>query len=111
MYGKYKEDLKESVRDSTKYIQDGVEKMGNSYLNEALGQATSARITLLDPKGNVLFDSLEDSAELENHSNRPLFFRHEGYPHLPALPHSKNSVWTGFLNIAVIPHSHFFLPE
>ena len=51
MYGKYNEDLKESVRDSTKYIQDGVEKMGNSYLDEALGQATSARITLLDPKG------------------------------------------------------------
>ena len=77
MYGKYNEDLKESVRDSTKYIQDGVEKMGNSYLDEALGQATSARITLLDPKGNVLFDSLEDSAELENHSNRPEFIQAE----------------------------------
>ena len=77
MYEKYNEDLKESVRDSTKYIQDGVEKMGNSYLDEALGQATSARITLLDPKGNVLFDSLEDSAELENHSNRPEFIQAE----------------------------------
>ena len=71
MYGKYNEDLKESVRDSLKYVQDGVEKMGNSYLDDALGKATSARITLLDPKGNVLFDSLENSAELENHSNRP----------------------------------------
>ena len=68
MYGKYNEDLKESVRDSLKYVQDGVEKMGNSYLDDALGKATSARITLLDPKGNVLFDSLENSAELENHS-------------------------------------------
>lgn len=73
MYGKYNEDLKESVRDSLKYVQDGVEKMGNSYLDDALGKATSARITLLDPKGNVLFDSLENSAELENHSNRPEF--------------------------------------
>ena len=51
MYGKYNEDLKESVRDSLKYVQDGVEKMGNSYLDDALGKATSARITLLDPKG------------------------------------------------------------
>lgn len=50
MYGKYNEDLKESVRDSLKYVQDGVEKMGNSYLDDALGKATSARITLLDPK-------------------------------------------------------------
>ena len=80
MYGKYNEDLKESVRDSTKYIQDGVEKMGNSYLDEALGQATSARITLLDPKGNVLFDSLEDSAELENHSNRHYAIYHVNAP-------------------------------
>ena len=32
MYSKYNEDLKESVRDSTKYVQDGVEKMGTSYL-------------------------------------------------------------------------------
>lgn len=55
MYGKYNEDLKESVRDSMKYVQDGVEKMGNSYLDDALGKATSARITLLGPKGNVLF--------------------------------------------------------
>ena len=66
MYGKYNEDLKESVRDSLKYVQDGVEKMGNSYLDDALGKATSARITLLDPKGNVLFDSLmETSCVLE----------------------------------------------
>ena len=81
MYGKYNEDLKESVRDSLKYVQDGVEKMGNSYLDDALGKATSARITLLDPKGNVLFDSLENSAELENHSNRPEFIQaeKEGY--------------------------------
>ena len=43
MYGKYNEDLKESVRDSLKYVQDGVEKMGNSYLDDALGKATSAR--------------------------------------------------------------------
>ena len=89
MYGKYNEDLKESVRDSTKYIQDGVEKMGNSYLDEALGQATSARITLLDPKGNVLFDSLEDSAELENHSNRPEFIQAEKSGYAESLRYSE----------------------
>ena len=89
MYEKYNEDLKESVRDSTKYIQDGVEKMGNSYLDEALGQATSARITLLDPKGNVLFDSLEDSAELENHSNRPEFIQAEKSGYAETLRYSE----------------------
>ena len=47
MYSKYNEDLKQSVRDSTKYIQDSVEKMGESYLDKDLGKASAARITLL----------------------------------------------------------------
>ena len=89
MYGKYNEDLKESVRDSMKYVQDGVEKMGNSYLDNALGKATSARITLLDPKGNVLFDSLENSAELENHSNRPEFIQAEKNGYAESLRYSE----------------------
>ena len=89
MYSKYNEDLKESVRDSTKYIQDGVEKMGTSYLDEALGKATSARITLLDPEGNVLFDSLEDSSELSNHSNRPEFIQAEKNGYAESLRYSE----------------------
>ena len=81
MYSKYNEDLKQSVRDSTKYIQDSVEKMGESYLDKYLGKASAARITLLDSEGNVLFDSLEDPTELANHSNRPEFIQaeKEGY--------------------------------
>lgn len=81
MYSKYNEDLKQSVRDSTKYIQDSVEKMGESYLDKDLGKASAARITLLDSEGNVLFDSLEDPTELANHSNRPEFIQaeKEGY--------------------------------
>ena len=89
MYSKYNEDLKDSVRDSTKYIQDGVEKMGNSYLDEALGKATSARITLLDREGNVLFDSVEDSSELENHSNRPEFIQAEKNGYAESLRYSE----------------------
>lgn len=81
MYSKYNEDLKDSVRDSTKYVQDGIEKMGDSYLDKALGDATSARITLLDSDGNVLYDSVENTSELENHSNRPEFIeaKKDGY--------------------------------
>lgn len=70
MYSKYNEDLKQSVRDSIRYIQNGVEKMGDSYLDKKLDEASAARITLLDGEGNVLFDSLENPAMLENHSNR-----------------------------------------
>ena len=89
MYSKYNEDLKESVRDSTKYVQDGVEKMGITYLDKNLGKATSARITLLDPDGNVLFDSLEDSSELANHSNRPEFIQAEKDGYAESLRYSE----------------------
>ena len=77
MYSKYNEDLKQSVRDSIRYIQNGVEKMGDSYLDKKLDEASAARITLLDGEGNVLFDSLENPAALENHSNRPEFIEAE----------------------------------
>lgn len=89
MYSKYNEDLKDSVRDSTKYIQDGVEKMGITYLDKELGNATSARITLLDPDGNVLFDSIEDSLELANHSNRPEFIQAEKDGYAESLRYSE----------------------
>ena len=39
MYSKYNEDLKQSVRDSIRYIQNGVEKMGDSYLDKKLDEA------------------------------------------------------------------------
>ena len=77
MYSKYNEDLKQSVRDSIRYIQNGVEKVGDSYLDKELNEASAARITLLDGEGNVLFDSLENPAVLENHSNRPEFIEAE----------------------------------
>lgn len=89
MYSKYNEDLKQSVRDSTKYIQDGVEKMGDSYLDKELGKASSARITLLDSEGDVLFDSLEDPSELANHSNRPEFIQAEKNGYAESLRYSE----------------------
>lgn len=81
MYSKYNADLKESVRDSLKYVQDAVEKMGEDYLDKEIGDATSARITLLDTEGNVLYDSVERPEELPNHSDRPEFVTavQEGY--------------------------------
>lgn len=36
---------------------------------------TNSRITLLDEDGTVLFDSVKDAKELENHGNRPEFVK------------------------------------
>ena len=43
MYQKYNEDLKQSVRDDTIYIKDGIEKMGEEYLNDNPGKETAVR--------------------------------------------------------------------
>ena len=42
-----------------------------------VGDATSSRITLLGKDGQVLFDSIENPKEMENHSNRPEFIEAE----------------------------------
>nr|WP_296040665.1 ATP-binding protein [uncultured Blautia sp.] len=73
MYQKYNEDLKQSVRDDTIYIQDGIKKMGEEYLNDNPGKETAVRITLLDPYGKVLYDSIEDASKMQSHSDRPEF--------------------------------------
>ncbi len=42
-------------------------------LSKALSQISSTRITFIDINGNVLGDSDEDPAEMENHADRPEF--------------------------------------
>lgn len=71
MYDKFNTSMKQGVRDEVEYIRVGVEEFGNEYLTKRLGKATSSRITLTDPEGEVLFDSETDPKELPNHSTRP----------------------------------------
>jgi two-component system phosphate regulon sensor histidine kinase PhoR len=40
-------------------------------LSKDVGLSTSMRVTLIDPEGNVLGDSHEDPAKMDNHANRP----------------------------------------
>lgn len=40
-------------------------------LSKDVGLSTSMRVTLIDPAGNVLGDSHEDPAKMDNHANRP----------------------------------------
>lgn len=75
MYQKYNDDLKQSVRDDAVYIKDGIQKMGEQYLKDNPGEETAVRITLLDPSGKVLYDSMEDESKMQNHSNRPEFIK------------------------------------
>ena len=73
MYNRYDIYMKQGVRDEAAYIRIGLEEEGEGFLTKKIGDATSSRITLLRKDGEVLFDSNEDPAEMENHSNRPEF--------------------------------------
>ena len=73
MYDKFDANMKTGVRDEAEYVKVGLEKSGDSYLNENVGTATDTRITLTDSDGNVLYDSEADASKLPNHSDRPEF--------------------------------------
>lgn len=75
MYGRYSTFMKQGVRDEAEYIRQAVEEVGERYLTKKVGDLTGSRITLVDPEGNVVFDSEADPAELENHGNRPEFIQ------------------------------------
>ena len=73
MYNRYDIYMKQGVRDEAAYIKTGLEEDGEEFLTTRIGNATSSRITLLGEDGKVLFDSIENPEEMENHSNRPEF--------------------------------------
>lgn len=77
MYNRYDLYMKQGVRDEVAYIRTGLEEDGEGFLTSKVGDATSSRITLLGKDGSVMFDSIEDPSEMENHSNRPEFIEAE----------------------------------
>ena len=77
MYNRYDIYMKQGVRDEAAYIKTGLEEEGDVFLSDRIGDATSSRITLLGKDGQVLFDSIENPEEMENHSNRPEFIEAE----------------------------------
>lgn len=77
MYNRYDIYMKQGVRDEAAYIKTGLEEEGDVFLSDRIGDATSSRIALLGKDGQVLFDSIENPEEMENHSNRPEFIEAE----------------------------------
>lgn len=70
-YNQFFNEMKETVRDETRYVQISVNQMGEEYLTREVANVTATRITLIDEDGNVVYDSAKESEELENHSDRP----------------------------------------
>ena len=59
------------VRQEADYINVAIDTSGESYLKTMDKVHKDTRITLIDPDGNVKYDSREDEVTLQNHKNRP----------------------------------------
>lgn len=68
MYGYSSEATKKELRREAYYIALGLDTEGYSYFERL--KETDTRITWIDAKGNVLYDSEAESSEMENHSTR-----------------------------------------
>lgn len=71
MYNRFNGYMMQGVRNEAEYIRIALENTSQDYLTEGVGQLASSRITLVDTDGTVIFDSVEDAADMENHANRP----------------------------------------
>ena len=71
MYNKLEENMTERVDNEVDYLAKAVDELGGTSLETGLADGVTGRITLVDAVGNVLYDSCEDAAEMENHASRP----------------------------------------
>lgn len=72
LYDRGEEDRMKELDREIVYIEEGYNVVGVSYLLE-VQSASPTRITLISPKGEVLFESNTNAEQMENHSDRPEF--------------------------------------
>ena len=63
--------MEQRVDNEVNYLATAVEELGDAALETGLADGLTGRITLIDAAGNVLYDSYEDPACMENHAMRP----------------------------------------
>ena len=62
--------LESEVRQEAKYIRAAINISGAQYLEEMDDVDWTTRVTQIDEKGDVLYDTRRDGSTLENHSSR-----------------------------------------
>ncbi len=71
MYERFSAAMKRDVRHEAMYLKIMVEREGVEAIDDEVGDLTDTRITVIDPEGDVTYDSMEDPASLERHEDRP----------------------------------------
>lgn len=63
--------MEEEARQEAEYIITAVTISGAAYLEEMDHVSENTRVTLIDSRGNVIYDSRQDDVTFENHLDRP----------------------------------------
>mgnify|MGYP001623912560 FL=1 len=63
LYYKYRGDMEADVMKEAEYIRYALENVGEEYLAQDLGQLTTSRITVIDSRGRLVYDSNPDNTE------------------------------------------------
>lgn len=71
VYGRTVHLMEQELRQEADYICEAMGLTGSKYLEELDLVQENTRITWIDEDGNVLYDSVGDEKEIENHSSRP----------------------------------------
>lgn len=71
LYNQTHQRMQEKIATEAQYIRYGLKTYGIEYLSEENAGIGVSRVTLIDTKGNVLYDSMGDTSVMENHNDRP----------------------------------------
>lgn len=63
--------IEDEIRQEADYICAAIDISGKAYLEQMDAVRKNTRVTLIDPEGNVRYDSKEDEVTFQNHKNRP----------------------------------------
>jgi len=74
-YGAAKNKEIEAIRENAYLTADFINTNKGEYRDFISGNAPGTRMTIIAPDGKVILDSLTDSGNLENHSNRDEFIK------------------------------------
>lgn len=73
-YNRLEDQMKQEVITEARYLQSGMELLGDQYLTALSGKvggSSQNRITLIGADGTVLYDNYASNGEMENHADRP----------------------------------------
>ncbi len=71
LYDESHRQMEDVVKTEAGYVKLAIEESGRDYLGEAVANVSPSRLTFIDEDGTVLYDSAEETGNMENHLERP----------------------------------------